>query len=78
MNDYSTCLFARPSFAEGMARALDLAGALDEYNLSLTPEQADNLALASDWKAIAQDLRAALAIVKAERANADSDVEQAA
>jgi hypothetical protein len=55
MGDYSTFLFARPSFAEGMARALDFGGTLQEYNRSITPEQADNIALAADIEAVNAD-----------------------
>lgn len=60
MNDYSNLLFARPSFVEGMARVLDLAGTLNEYNSSVTPEEADRVALAADWRAVGDDLRNAI------------------
>ena len=50
-------LFANPSFAEGAARIFDLGNTLNEYNRSLTPEQADFIALAMDYQAIGQDLR---------------------
>lgn len=49
-------LFAKPSFAEGMARIMDLGNTLNEYNRSLTPEQADFIALAMDYQALGQDL----------------------
>ena len=60
MSDFSTVLFARPSFLEGVARILDFADLLQEYNRSLTPQQADNLAVAADWGAIGQDIEAAI------------------
>ena len=60
MNPYSSFLFARPSFAEGAARALDLGGTLQEYNGSLSPQQADATALRMDWRAIGEDLPAAM------------------
>ncbi len=53
---YSTLLFDRPSFVEGMARVLDFSGSLNEYAESLSPEEADAAALASDWRAIGADL----------------------
>ena len=40
-----------------MARLLDFAGTLNEYNSSLSGEQADRIAIASDWRAIGDDLR---------------------
>lgn len=52
----SLFLCARPSFAEGVARILDFGGTLNEYNRSLTPEQADYLALQADWRLIGMDL----------------------
>jgi len=55
MND-SCFLCARPSFAEGLSRTLDFAGTMNEYNRSMTPEQADYLAMLSDWQLIGMDL----------------------
>lgn len=60
MGDYTDLLYARPSFAEGMARALDLGGTLNEYNRSMTGQQANDRALRSDFLAIGQDLGHAL------------------
>ena len=48
MSKLSTFLFAEPSFAEGMARVLDLFGTLNEYNASPTPQHADARALGAD------------------------------
>lgn len=53
-------LFARPSFLAGAARVLDVGGTLQEYNRSLTPEDADAIALYNDFRAIGLDLEAAL------------------
>ncbi len=53
-------LFATPSFLEGLARTLDLGATLDEYNSSITPEQADFLALKNDWQVIGNDLANAI------------------
>lgn len=63
MSKYSTFLFANPSFAEGMARVLDMGGTLNVYNASSTERQADYLALLADWLAVGEDLlRAELAL----------------
>ncbi len=53
-------LFATPSFLEGLARTLDLGATLDEYNSSITPEQADYLALKNDWQVIGNDFANAI------------------
>ena len=70
MNPYTSFLFARPSFVEGVARSLDLGGTLQEYNGSFSPQQADATALLLDWRAIKADLLAAM--------NEVSEVEQIA
>ena len=48
---YSDFLYARPSFLEGMARVMDIGGALNEYNNFLSDEDADFVALWMDWSA---------------------------
>ncbi|GIK61087.1 MAG: hypothetical protein HND39_01330 [Ignavibacteriota bacterium] len=53
-------LFSRPSFIEGIARILDLGSTLNEYNYSESEEEADARALASDWKAIGNDIKVAI------------------
>ena len=60
MIDYTSRLYARPSFIEGMARALDMGGTLNEYNSSLSGEEADAIAIWSDWAAIGQDMYAVM------------------
>lgn len=60
MNPYFGFLFARPSFVEGVARALDLGGTLQEYNSATSPEQADALALGADWHVVGRDLLRAM------------------
>ena len=54
--DYSGLFFSQPSFGEGLARVLDVGGTFDAYNDSPTPEEADQLAIASDWYAVGADL----------------------
>jgi len=56
MSGQSDFLFAQPSFWEGAGRILDFGGFLTEYNRSLTPEQADMIATAKDWRAVYDDL----------------------
>lgn len=57
---HSTLLFTTPSFWEGFARSLDAGGVMTEFNSSLTPQQADELAIGSDWSAVGADLWEAL------------------
>jgi hypothetical protein len=66
MSEYSYFLFARPSFVEGMARVLDFGDTLSEYNQSLTPREADYLALKSDWAAVGEDLWRAFDAIESE------------
>lgn len=57
MGEYSSFLFARPSFAEGVGRTLDFGNTLTEYNRSLSNEQADLIAAWMDWSAIGCDIK---------------------
>lgn len=60
-SEFSTdFLYARPSFFEGAARVLDFTGTLTEYNQSITPDQADAIALRMDWAMVGQDLKNAM------------------
>jgi hypothetical protein len=56
MSQYTTFLFARPSFTEGLARVLDVGGTLNVYNTSPTPERADYRAIKADWLATGNDI----------------------
>lgn len=60
-------LFARPSFVTGMARLFDFGGTLNTYNVSPSEAEADIRAIHSDWKAIGNDMRSALAAYKKQR-----------
>jgi hypothetical protein len=62
----SDFLFAHPSFLSGAGRVLDLGGVFDGYNESLTPAQADERALRSDWRAVGEDLSEAMRQAPAE------------
>jgi hypothetical protein len=63
MSDY---LFATPSFLSGAARALDLGGVFDGYNISPSPEVANARGLVADWLAVAGHLCGALKEFKAD------------
>lgn len=60
MSGYSSFLFSQPSIWEGVARIFDFGNTLQEYNKSLTPEQADLRALHADWHAIGEDMKHAV------------------
>ena len=57
----TTFLFSTPSALEGAARLLDLGGTLQMYNSALSGQQADSLAIASDWAAVGGDILSAMA-----------------
>jgi hypothetical protein len=59
-NTLSTYLFASPSFLGGMAHLLDFGGTLNQYNSSMTNEEADYLALMSDWLMVGSDIELAI------------------
>ncbi len=61
MNEQCGLLYATPSFLEGIARVMDIGDTLTEYNTSENGAEADARALGSDWKAVGDDLRAAIA-----------------
>lgn len=67
VSDLSSFLFARPSFVEGVARLLDFADTLDDYNYSPSPEAADFYAFANDWRAVGEDIRKAILIIAASK-----------
>lgn len=58
-----------PSFGEGMARVLDITGAMAEhgYVISATPLEADARAIASDWSATANDIKHASELALGEK-----------
>lgn len=59
MGEYTSYLFARSSFLEGVGRMLDFGNTLSEYNQGVTGEQADALAMRADWLAVGDDIRVA-------------------
>lgn len=52
---FTTFMYAIPSFVEGIARLFDFAGSMTEYNTSPSPDDADRRALAADVMAIMAD-----------------------
>lgn len=60
MGEYTSVLFARPSFSEGVGRLLDFGNTLTEYNRSLSGQMADEAALRADALAIGVDLMTVL------------------
>ncbi|HEV2754328.1 MAG TPA: hypothetical protein VG318_00950 [Actinomycetota bacterium] len=59
MSDYSTYLFAVPSFAEGAGRLFDLGDTLTQYNQAPDAQMADAWAFWFDFAAVGEDLRGA-------------------
>lgn len=53
-------LFNMPSVISGVASLLDIGGTLVQYNDSRTPDEADIMALRSDFLAIGNDMRSAM------------------
>lgn len=53
-------LFALPSFIEGMASVVDLAGSFHIYNMDPTPKEADFRAIRNDWLVLADDFNASI------------------
>ncbi len=70
--NYTELLYAKPSLWEGFARVLDIGGNFSDYNYSSSDDEADEVALASDWYAVGADLHRAINRYKArvDRANA--------
>lgn len=56
----SDFFFPTPSTLYGIARLVDIGAQLDSFNTSLTPEEADFLALYFDLCMVGKDFRAAL------------------
>jgi hypothetical protein len=53
-------LFGTPTFITGVARLVDLWGVFDHYNGASSEDEADAIALYSDWRITGQDLRDAM------------------
>ena len=67
MDRFAECLYARPSFLEGAARIMDFSDSMTFFNTRETPEEADRVALATDWAVVANLIRWACAEEACER-----------
>jgi len=56
----ATFRYPTPSFASGMARALDLFGTLNDFETTLDDAELDALATYNDWRAVGEDIEAAI------------------
>ena len=63
----ATFRYPMPSFASGMARALDLFGALDDLEATIGDPEIDALAVYNDWRAVGEDMEAAMVKVGRQR-----------
>jgi hypothetical protein len=59
MNGLTDYLFAMPSFWSGVGRTLDLGGQFDEFNWSPDPDESDENAIFSDFRAVGMDILSA-------------------
>ena len=57
---HSGLLFSQPTFLTGVGRIFDFGQGMTQYNYSPTPEDADSLAIWSDWLAVGGDIHWAL------------------
>lgn len=73
MIEYTTFLFARPTWYEGLARLLDFGNTLQVYNNSHSDAEADAVALALDWNAIGEDMRRAVQEITQSRMAGDHE-----
>ena len=56
----ATFRYPTPSFASGMARAIDLFGTLDDLETTIGDPEIDALATYNDWRAVGEDIEAAM------------------
>lgn len=59
MHHFTNFLYAQPSLFEGLGRVLDIGDTLTHFNTAVSGEQADAIAMYTDWLAVGSDLRAA-------------------
>lgn len=58
--NYSTFLFATPTWLEGVGRLFDFGDTLTQYNDSVTSQEADYRAMQMDWRAVGADIQNAI------------------
>lgn len=76
MNSFTSILYARPSFLEGVARIFDFCNVLQRYNIHETSEEADEHALLSDWYAIGEDMKSAVREVARQASERELDEQE--
>jgi len=59
-NMYQTDFLTANSFVIGIGSVFNLAGNYFDYNYSTSPEEADEIAIASDWYIIGEDIKQAI------------------
>ncbi|MDF5718748.1 MAG: hypothetical protein PUP93_33995 [Rhizonema sp. NSF051] len=74
MNSFTSYLYAKPSLLEGISRLIDLGNTLQVYNTSPSDNQADALALYSDWLTVGNDLRNAMSQYENEYSQIEDDL----
>ncbi len=67
MQPRSDFLFASPSVQEGIARIVDFGDTLNEYNSSVSKEEADEIALWMDWAIVGATIRQAMKSVSTQK-----------
>ena len=63
MDSLTTFLYAKPTFADGIARILDFGSTLQEYNSCFFDEHADYIAMKLDWVMVGMDFRHAIRLI---------------
>jgi hypothetical protein len=53
-------LYGMPSFLQGMAMAMDASYTMPDFNQNSDPGLADSMAVAADWRAVGNDMSAAM------------------
>lgn len=59
-NMYQTDFLTANSFVIGMGSVFNLAGNYFDFNYSSSPEEADEIAIASDWHIVGEDIKQAI------------------
>ena len=77
MND-TNLPFAPSGFLTGVAGVLDFGGTLSNLNYDTSDEQADRLAIESDWVAVGRDMWAACETIERQLPGADGGHSQEA
>jgi len=72
MNTFSSFLFARPSFLEGVGRLVDFGDLLNEYNTSPSPALADYWALSADVCTVGSEIQHAIVVFQPDGESCES------